>query len=463
MTKCFIYVLLLLIYTISCYANDILKEHVVIKENNIKSKFTNIKKAGRDYHEIENKDEKRSYSNYYHNLIFYDDNIEFISSSWNIYAKTRGTKIYTINRNRNSNICNKMRKYYDIPLIIKFAENGLVSFQYKYYLDIEKLDSFLAFINYIHPHFSISVAYLSKKYEYNEIELMEHTITTFKHQETDWKKIKYILKMPQYKHSYKFLLIRNNGPPNTLYIGSSMFLSDDFVFYSDEGGVNTDYIYLTGTDLTNINRNGFFSITSLTSILNFSLVFNEDIEKPISNLDNFDGLSFFLIKSSPAYVNIEFTINTSNGEYSTTHTIAIDKSVVSIMFDFRNFHGYNFLTENTDSISFSFESSDLNCIFRIRQIIGHIKYPEERHFDYVFNRYENKTYEPSYFEVEDTEKYVKNQCLIVTGRDLLENKRNLKKSIIFAGICGALIIFINVIFLFKFKVFQDEPKNHPNY
>jgi len=40
-----------------------------------------------------------------------------------------------------------MRRYYDTPLIIEFPEKGLVSFQYKTYLDIEKMDSFLAYIN----------------------------------------------------------------------------------------------------------------------------------------------------------------------------------------------------------------------------------------------------------------------------------------------------------------------------
>jgi len=54
-------------------------------------------------------------------------------------------------------------------------------------------------------------------------------------------------------------------------------------------------MYLTGTELTNINRNGYFSISSLTSILNFSLVFNANMNKLIDNLSNFDGLSFFLI------------------------------------------------------------------------------------------------------------------------------------------------------------------------
>jgi len=96
-------------------------------------------------------------------------------------------------------------------------------------------------------------------------------------------------------HYYQ--LIRNNGPYNLIFIGHSLFLPDDIMLYSDEGGVNTDYIYLTGTNLTNINRNGYYSITSMTSNLNFSLVFNMYSDKPIINLNNFDGLSFFLIVS----------------------------------------------------------------------------------------------------------------------------------------------------------------------
>ncbi|OUM60163.1 hypothetical protein PIROE2DRAFT_14154 [Piromyces sp. E2] len=410
LTQCFIYILLLFVFIVNCYGDTLLKEHVVTKENN--TKFINIKKVDRDYNvEKESQVGKKSYSDFYQNLIFYDNNREFVSTSWNIYAKTRGTKVYTVNRNRNSNICNKMRHYYNIPLVIEFAENGLISFEYKYYMDIEKMDAFIAYINHLHPQYTISVAYLTKKYEYNEIEMMEQTITIFNN-----------------------FLIRNNGPKNFIYIGHSMFLPDDIVFYSDEGGVNTDYIYLTGIGLTNINRNGYFSITSLTSILNFSLI------------------------SSSNYVDIEFTINTSAGDYSTMHTIVTNNSVISIMFDFRNFHGYNFLTSDTESISFSFQTNDPNGIFRVRQIIGHIRYPEDRNFDYVFNRYKNRTYEPLYFEVEDTMKYIDNQCLIITGNDPLTNNRDLKKSIIFACICGAFIILINIILLFKFKVFRDEPK-----
>jgi len=73
------------------------------------------------------------------------------------------------------------------------------------------------------------------------------------------------------------------------------------MFYSDEEGVNTDYMYLTGTNLININRNGYYSITSLTSYLMFSLVFNNNSDKSITNLNYFDGLSFFIIVNIQIY------------------------------------------------------------------------------------------------------------------------------------------------------------------
>jgi len=441
---CYLNVLLLFFLIVKCYSSSSLKDHVVAQEYNVITKFNNVKKVDRGYDvEVENIEGRRALTDFYQNLQFYDDQREFLSSSWDIYTKTRGIKVYTVNRNRNSNICNHMRRYFNIPLIIEFPEKGLISFQYKTYLDIEKMDSFLAYINHLHPKYTISVAYLSKKYEYNEIEMIESSSTSINNL-SNWKKIKYSLKVPQYKHSYKYLLIRNNGPYNLIFIGHSLFLPDDIMLYSDEGGVNTDYIYLIGTDLTNINRNGYYSITSLTSILNFSLVFNMYSDKPIINLNNFDGLSFYLIKSSSNIVRIEFSINTSIGDYLTTHTIAITNSVVSVMFDFRNFHGYNFLLADTDSLSFSIQSENPNCIFKIREIVGHIKYPTDRRFDYVFNRYSNKTFEPQYFEVEETSKYINNQCLVVSGKDPLANKRNLTKSIIYACICGAMIIFINM-------------------
>jgi len=42
------------------------------------------------------------------------------------------------------------------------------------------------------------------------------------------------------------------------------------------------------------------------------------------------------------------------------------------MFDFRNIQGFDFMLADTKSISFSFQSDDPNCIFRIREITGHI-------------------------------------------------------------------------------------------
>eukprot|EP00833_Pecoramyces_ruminatium_P001621 jgi/Orpsp1_1/1175653/evm.model.c7180000054702.1 len=299
---CYFYAPILFFLIINCYANNTIKDHTVSKQHDITSKFINVKKVDRDYkieeenNNIEYLDEKRTYSDHYQNLIFYDDRREFLSSSWSIYTKTRGTRIYTVNNDRKSNICNQMRRRYDMPLVLEFVEKGLISFQYKSYLDVEKMDSFMAYISHLHSQYTISVAYLSKKYEYIEIEMFPQTNTTYNHN-TNWRKIKYTLKTPQYKHLYKYLLVRNNGPHNIIYIGQSLFLPDDINFYSDEDGVNTDYMYLTGSDLTNINRNGYFSITSLTSILNFSLVFNSDSNtgKSITNLDYFDGLSFFLI------------------------------------------------------------------------------------------------------------------------------------------------------------------------
>lgn len=111
-------------------------------------KFSNIKKKDRYYHEeVENLEVRKTYSDNYQNLIFYDDKQEFITSSWNIYTKTRGTKVYIVNNNRNSNVCNYMKRKYDIPLILEFAEKGLISFQYKSYLDIDKMNSFVTYIS----------------------------------------------------------------------------------------------------------------------------------------------------------------------------------------------------------------------------------------------------------------------------------------------------------------------------
>jgi len=60
------------------------------------------------------------------------------------------------------------------------------------------------------------------------------------------------------------------------------------------------------------------------------------------------------------------------------------------MFDFRNFHGYNFLLADTDSISFSFQSENPNCIFKIREIVGHI-------VSFMDNNYEIKITNISFF------------------------------------------------------------------
>ncbi|ORX65889.1 hypothetical protein BCR32DRAFT_272689 [Anaeromyces robustus] len=320
-TQWFISIFIIYCLIINGYTKNLLKEHIVGRELHVSVEFFNIKKVDRNYNiDVEGIEERKTSSSLYQDLIFYDDHYESLTASWNIYSKTRGTRIYTVNVDRNSNICNKMRNVYDIPLIIEFAEKGLVSFQYRSNLDIEKMDSFLAYINHLHSQYTISVAYLSKKYEYNEIEMRPETNTTFTN--SNWRKIKYTLKLPQYKHLYKYLLIRNNGPHNIIFIGRSAFLPDDIMFYSDEGGVNTDYMYLVGEDLTNINRNGYFSITSLTSVLNFSMVFNNNNNTPITNMSYFEGLSFFIIKSSGSdIVNIEFSINTSIGDFSTTHTI----------------------------------------------------------------------------------------------------------------------------------------------
>jgi len=40
-----------------------------------------------------------------------------------------------------------MKRKYDIPLILEFAEKGLISFQYKSYLDIDKMNSFVTYIS----------------------------------------------------------------------------------------------------------------------------------------------------------------------------------------------------------------------------------------------------------------------------------------------------------------------------
>jgi len=55
--------------------------------------------------------------------------------------------VYIVNNNRNSNVCNYMKRKYDIPLILEFAEKGLISFQYKSYLDIDKMNSFVTYIS----------------------------------------------------------------------------------------------------------------------------------------------------------------------------------------------------------------------------------------------------------------------------------------------------------------------------
>jgi len=52
--------------------------------------------------------------------------------------------------------------------------------------------------------------------------------------------------------------------------------------------------------------------------------------------------------------------------------IYLQKPVVSIMFDFRNYKEYNFMSADTESISFSFQSDDPYSVFKVRQIIGHI-------------------------------------------------------------------------------------------
>ncbi|ORX65888.1 hypothetical protein BCR32DRAFT_272688 [Anaeromyces robustus] len=137
----------------------------------------------------------------------------------------------------------------------------------------------------------------------------------------------------------------------------------------------------------------------------------------------------------------------------------MNKNVMSIMFDFRDLHGYNFLIEDTDSISFMFQSYDSNCIFQIRQMIGHIKYPLDRRFDIVFNHSKHKELDPNYFEINEVSKYINHECLTICGQDPLPNKRNMVKSIIMACICGILIIFMNIIFLFKFKAFHAKKKN----
>jgi hypothetical protein len=459
-TKCSFCVLILifLIIIIICNANTTLKDHIVTKQHDVTIKFSNIKKKDRYYHEeVENLEVRKTYSDNYQNLIFYDDKQEFITSSWNIYTKTRGTKVYIVNNNRNSNVCNYMKRKYDIPLILEFAEKGLISFQYKSYLDIDKMNSFVTYISHLHSKYSLSIAYISSKREYIEIPMDPQSNITYNYY-TNWRKIKYTIESPQYKHFYKYLLIRNNGPHNIIYIGQSMFLPKDIMFYSDEEGVNTDYMYLTGTNLININRNGYYSITSLTSYLMFSLVFNNNSDKSITNLNYFDGLSFFIINTSATAFDIEFSINTSIGEFSSIYSIALHKSVISVMFDFRNIQGFDFMLADTKSISFSFQSDDPNCIFRIREITGHIKYPTERRFDIVFNRYKNKTVDPVYFEIRDNQKYIDNQCLIFSGKNLINDERNLPQSIAVASLCCIFILLINIIFLFKYKVFHSESK-----
>jgi len=56
-----------------------------------------------------------------------------------------------------------MRYYYDIPLVIEFSEKGLVSFEYKYYMDIEKMDAFIAYINVFNYIIQNTTLYQKKK------------------------------------------------------------------------------------------------------------------------------------------------------------------------------------------------------------------------------------------------------------------------------------------------------------